>query len=244
MEGERRLARSVYWMYAPRARRRSPARRRTPWYIHGVSPARRIYVDLDDVLSETGQAFIEVLARHFDRRVSFDEIHDFDLGRSFDLSPAELDEFMELAHEPAVLEAMKPIPGAAVVLSGWIETGYRVQVVTGRPPSTGSASRAWLEAMAIPHHELLFVDKYGRGGTDPETGIQAVPLRQLESEEYCLAVEDAAHVSRVLAVDLRIPVALLERPWNLRQSLPSAGEAAPVVRCREWAEIGERFSRP
>jgi len=206
--------------------------------------SRRIYVDLDDVLSETGQAFIEVLARHFSRRVAFDDITDFDLGRSFDLSPVELEEFMERAHRPAVLAAMEPIPGAAAVLGGWIDAGYRVQVVTGRPPSAARASRAWLEERAMPHHDLLFVDKYGRGGTDPESGAQAIPLRRLRAEEYCLAVEDAAHVGAVLATELQIPVSLLERPWNRAEELPPSAAGAAVVRCRDWAEIGERFARP
>ena len=65
-----------------------------------LSASRRVYVDLDDVLAETGRAFLEVLERHFDRRVAFDEIHHFDLGRSFGLTPDELAEFMRRAHEP------------------------------------------------------------------------------------------------------------------------------------------------
>ena len=38
-----------------------------------------IYVDLDDVLSETARAFVGLLARELGRRVAFESIHDFEV---------------------------------------------------------------------------------------------------------------------------------------------------------------------
>ena len=71
-----------------------------------------IYVDMDDVLCETARGFVSLLEREFGRRVSFDQIHDFDLGVSFGLDPVELERFFEIAHRPELLTDLDPLPGA------------------------------------------------------------------------------------------------------------------------------------
>jgi uncharacterized HAD superfamily protein len=205
-----------------------------------MTAERKIYVDLDDVLSQTGQTFLDVLEEDFGRRVEFESIVDFDLGHSFEMDAEELERFMHHAHAPEILARMVPIPGAVEVLAAWRAAGYRVEVVTGRPPSAFRASREWLERHRFPHDALRFVDKYGRGGVDPETGVEATPIADLARDGYCLAIEDAAHVGRYLAGELGIPVILLERPWNRGESL-GVVNGTRMVRCRDWTEIGERF---
>ena len=103
-----------------------------------------IYVDLDDVLCETGRGFVEVLRTEFGKAVDFEAIHSFDLGISFGLDREELHRFMKVAHAPEVLLGMHPIEGAAEALEGWRSSGYEVRVVTGPPPETEEISRRWL----------------------------------------------------------------------------------------------------
>ena len=201
---------------------------------------KRIYVDFDDVLSQTARSLVRLLESRHGRTVPFDRIWSFDLGRSFRLTPAELDRFMESAHEPAVLEAMAPVDGAVDVLGRWRSEGYVICVVTGRPPSTRAVSLGWLETHQIPFDELTFVDKYARAplGSD---GPVAIPLEELAGSEFCFAIDDAPVMVAFLAERMDVPVAVLDRPWNAELPPLSARAHRRVVRCRDWDGIDRAF---
>ena len=79
--------------------------------------ARRIYVDFDDVLSETIVALADLHERMHDRRVDPNEVEHFDLSKSFGLDTDEIESFMERAEADDFIESITPTPGAAEVLS-------------------------------------------------------------------------------------------------------------------------------
>lgn len=203
----------------------------------------RIYVDLDDVLAETGRAFLEVLAREFGKRIEFEQIVDYDLGRSLDLEPEVLAEFMRAVHRPQVLAGLSPIRGALEAVRDWVSRGYEVDVVTGRPQQTTEVSRQWLAAHRVPHRRLAFVDKYAWTGDVFEVS-EKTALHELVGSGYRLAVEDSADVAERLAELLEVPVVLLDRPWNRSSPEGSAVTNGRIVRCRDWNEIRERFPAP
>lgn len=203
----------------------------------------RIYVDLDDVLAETGRAFLEVLAREFGKRIEFEDIVDYDLGKSLDLEPEILAEFMRAVHRPRVLGGLSPIRGAIETVGDWVSRGYEVDVVTGRPEQTAEVSRGWLEAHRVPHRRLAFVDKYAWPG-EVFQASEGTGLHELVGSGYRLAVEDSADVAERLAGLLEVPVVLLDRPWNRRLLEGSAEANGRIVRCRDWHEIRERFPAP
>jgi uncharacterized HAD superfamily protein len=195
---------------------------------------------MDDVLCETAQGFLTLLARTHQRTVAFEEIVSFDLSRSFNLSQAEINEFMERAHEDDVLSDLEPIPGALDGVIEWANRGYAIEIVTGRPPSTEGVSRQWLERFDVPHESLTFLAKYANMHSEEDVR-RAKPLSELVADDYCLAIEDSRDMAHYLAGTLGLPVALLDRPWNRNgeEPLPES-----VVRCRGWVEVKERFERP
>ncbi len=208
-----------------------------------MAAGRSIYVDLDDVLSLTIDRLADLLVVRHGRRVAVDDVVDFDLGRSFGLAPPELEEFMRLAHEPEHLAALEPAPGAAAALGLWSEHGYRVEVMTGRPPSAAPASRAWLARHDIPHARLACVDKYAR--RDWQAADEpALPFAQLGARSFVLAVEDSLEVAVELVSRWQIPVALMDRPWNRDLSRLAPGIVGQLVRCRSWSEVSARFPDP
>ena len=101
-----------------------------------MTETRQIYVDLDDVLAETGRMFLAVLREEFGQVIEWDAIHDYDLGVSLGMDEARLTDFMHAVHRPEVLGAVKPIPGAREALEAWVDQGYEIEVVTGRPKAT------------------------------------------------------------------------------------------------------------
>ena len=204
-----------------------------PWAI--LSPMLResqaIYVDFDDVLCETAKAFLVVLQEKFGKTVEFEDIVDFDLGHSFDLSRSDLARFFELAHEEEVLAAFEPLEGALETICGWKECGFEIEIVTGRPPNTRAPSEVWLSKHEVAYDDLIFVDKYGHapGG---------VPLESLLERDYAWVVEDSFDVAERLA-SAGHRVRLLDRPWNRLRSKTEGR----LIRCADWEEVRRSVER-
>lgn len=206
-----------------------------------MTRARAIYVDLDDVLAHSIEGLIDLLGRDHGRRVDVEDVAHFDLGRSFSLDEAELSRFFDRAHSPDELVALAPREGASRTLRGWRAAGWRVHVVTGRPPVCAEASRDWLARHDIPHDGLHFVDKYGR---DFETvpGVPFEPVEAVLEMSFTWAVEDSLDMALRLATQAEMHVALVDRPWN--RSVPDLPRAAArrIVRCHDWDEIEHALS--
>ena len=202
-----------------------------------------IYVDIDDCLGQTARMFAKVFEQEYGRRVDLEEIESFDLGVSLGLTPESLDDFMKSVHRPEVLAEIQPMNGAVETLAAWVDRGYEVAVVTGRPPGTEAVSRRWLTEQGVPHHSLTFLDKYS-WSEDLFSGSQAISIEELSRRSFSLVVEDSAEVACRLAGALDAPVALLDRPWNRSSPRPEEKMEGRIFRCRDWPEISERFSRP
>lgn len=200
-----------------------------------------VYVDFDDVLSETARLLADIVAARFGRRTPFEKIYSFDLGRSFGLEPHEQDVLIELFHDADILASIPPVAGAAEGLRAWMAAGCAVHVVTGRPPETHDASRAWLERYDVPYADITFVDKYGRGhAAMPD--VRQMTLADLQTCDFALVVDDSPDMVQLLAKRANIPVAVFDRPWNAKlgptENLPN------VVRCHSWTELLARFPKP
>lgn len=197
--------------------------------------ARSIYVDVDDVLSETTRALIDLAHRLFGRRVEFDAVHSFDLGVSFGLSREEWSRLMHEAHRPERIESLPPLDGAARTLRAWRERGHRVAIVTGRPASSNPASLRWLERHDMPFHRFDSLDKYDRHSGDDARHTLTLP--ELERMAFDLAIEDMPEMALRLARTSARTVLLLDRPWNRSFQPPERGFSGRIVRVRAWSEI-------
>jgi len=200
-----------------------------------------VYVDFDDVLSETARLLADIVAERFGRRTPFERIYSFDLGISFGLEAHEQDVLIRLFHDADVLASIPPVAGAAEGMRAWAAAGCDVHVVTGRPPETRDASCAWLERYGMPYADITFVDKYGRGHTDVP-GVRQMTLPDLQTCDFALVVDDSPDMVRLLAGRADMPIAVFDRPWNA--DLGTAEPLPNVVRCRDWNELMTRFPQP
>jgi uncharacterized HAD superfamily protein len=195
-----------------------------------MNPERTIYVDMDDVLCETCRGLITLLRDEFGNAVAYEDVHDFDLGNSFSLTPDELDAFLDRAHHPDVLAGLSLIAGAKETLEDWSNRGFDIAILTGRPPSARRATVEWLGRNTIPHDHLYFVDKYGRFGD--EAGVDgALGLDDLAALRFRLAIEDSPTTAAFLADNGVAPVVLLDRPWNRKE------KRASITRVGGWEEL-------
>jgi uncharacterized HAD superfamily protein len=201
---------------------------------------RRIYVDIDDVLSETIARLVDLLEDIHDRRVDPSQVQHFNLSKSFGLDSDEIESFMQRAHDDDIIESIAPTPGASDVLSRWQAAGHRITLVTGRPPKTNAASRRWLDSHDLSHEALHHLDKWNRPSWNL-TGLPAIAFDDLPDFGFEFAVEDHLDTAVRLIEEFEIPVALMDRPWNRAIGPVSRKTRASLVRCANWEQIAEVF---
>lgn len=196
--------------------------------------ARMIYVDMDDVLCKTTQAFLSILGREFGKWFTYDQLTTFDLEQACGLTPQELSALFHIAHQPDELLRLDPIDRAIPILKQWVTDGYDIAIVTGRPPSTYEPSVAWLSRHHVPYHSFMIVDKYGRHNMDKTT----ISLDELAQHRFCLAVEDSLAMALYLTDTMATPVSLFDCPWN-QMTTPHP----KITRCHHWQEIARTVPR-
>jgi uncharacterized HAD superfamily protein len=193
-----------------------------------------IYVDMDDVLCETARGCLAIIERQFGRRVAYECLTSFDLGRACELGPEETAALYHIVHHPDELLKLAPIPAAIPILRQWTAGGYEIAIVTGRPPTTYEPSVQWLKIHEVPYHSFMMVDKYGRFETQ---NTIAVSLSELAENSFSFGVEDSPTMARFLAEQMKIPVKLFDRPWN-----QTAVEHPNIKRYKHWHEIADPVS--
>jgi uncharacterized HAD superfamily protein len=200
-----------------------------------TSKAKTIYVDLDDVLCQTARRFLVIVEREFGKKFTYEQLTNFDVGTACGLQPIEREKLYHIVHQPDELMQMAPIAGAIAVLNQWCERGYEVAVVTGRPPASFAATRAWLHEHSVPHHSFTMVDKYARFET---ANTPAISLQELAARRYCWAVEDSLPMAQYLGTTMSLPVALIDCPWNR-----SAENHVNVERFIDWETIAQSMPK-
>ena len=129
---------------------------------------------------------------------------------------------------------MAPIAEAIEAVKHWRAEGFDIAIVTGRPPESYEVSLAWLAKHDIPHSSLTVVDKYSRFATE---NTQAITLAELSTRQFCWAVEDSLPMAQFLAGQMKLPVALIDCPWN-----QSDVQHELVNRFRDWRSVAKATS--
>lgn len=194
-----------------------------------MSDCKTIYIDLDDVLCQTARHFLVLVEREFGKIIEYEKLIDFDVGRSCGLSESERTELYRIVHRQDELLRIAPVTEAIVVLEHWAKQDFKIAVVTGRPPESADVSLAWLARHRIAYSSFTVVDKYARFTPDNKS---AISLADLARRRYCWAVEDSLPTALFLAAQMKVPVALIDRPWN-----QSADRQPGIERFRDWQAI-------
>ena len=82
-----------------------------------MPPSKTIYVDMDDVLCETARGCLEIVERAFGKRIAYEQLTDFNLGNSCELSAEQTAELYHMVHHPDELLRLQPVNGATAVLN-------------------------------------------------------------------------------------------------------------------------------
>ncbi len=199
----------------------------------------KLYVDCDDVVTETARHLAGLRRREGAWAPAYEDIHDFDLHRSFRMDEATYRDFMERAHSDDELLALEAVPGACETLRAWRDDGLDPVIVTGRPAFSHAASREWLDRRGLADIPLLLVDKYNRTLGPTAEGVEVVPFRNLRGMGFDLAVDDAPPALDLLARSGLCPYVVFDRPWNrgYRPPADAVGGAGAPPHVRDWREL-------
>ncbi|MBQ9196096.1 MAG: 2-dehydropantoate 2-reductase [Clostridia bacterium] len=191
-----------------------------------------IYVDFDDCLCETGRYFSGLVAKMFGKDIPYADIRHFNLQKSFCLTDAQYERMMIAAHRPEALLSFEETIGASQTVNRWLDSGYNVSIITGRPYSAYEPSRAWLDEHGLERIPLYCLNKYGRDSFIKNSDF-SLELEDYYKMHFDYAVEDSPAAFRFFAHLPDLKVMVFDRPWNQRCELPGKG----YTRCFDWETI-------
>lgn len=192
----------------------------------------RIYIDYDDCLCETARAFTGIAERLFGKKVPYEEVRFFNLQDSFKLTDDEYKQLMKEGHLPEVLLSFEETPGASKVINEWIDKGYEVDIITGRPYSSYEISRIWLDKHGLDRVRLLCLNKYGRDGLFKTSDFN-LELNDFYKMKFDYAIEDSPLAFKFFDHMPELKVLIYDRPWNRECKLPNSH----YFRCPDWEYI-------
>lgn len=203
----------------------------------------RVYIDFDDVLCETAKLLLNVAKSEFGKQILFEDIHSFDIGKTFEASEQEAQHIMDVMHKPKNLLAIPPITMAAETIRNWVEHGVKVDIVTGRPPFTEESSRGWLQKHEVPYSDIIFVNKYASNKNGFRYHAEAITLDDLKKRHYDLAIDDSSSMLQFLFNEMDMDIAIFNRPWNATLKFPAQDDTMRKIhRCQSWQDITGNFN--
>ena len=191
-----------------------------------------IYIDFDDCLCETAKYFSALVEKLFGKTVPYEDIKYFDLKRSFALQDEQYEHMMLEGHRPEMLLSFEETPGATETVNGWLDKGYDVSIITGRPNSAYEPSRQWLDQHGLERVRLYCLNKYGRDSFIKNSEFS------LEVEDYYkmhfdCCIEDSPAAFRFFDHLPEAKVLVFDRPWNQGCEFPGEN----YRRCFDWETI-------
>ena len=191
-----------------------------------------IYIDFDDCLCETARYFSGLASELFGKVVPYGDIMFFDLQRSFSLTEEQYEHLMTEGHRPEVLLSYEETPGAVRTVNDWIDKGYNISVITGRPYSAYEPSRKWLDEHGLDRAALYCLNKYGRDSFIRDSKFN-LEISDYYKMHFDYAIEDSPAAFRFFEHLPELKVMVYDRPWNHECAFPSD----KYNRCFDWETI-------
>jgi len=192
----------------------------------------RIYIDYDDCLCETARYFSKLAAELFGKNIPYEKIRFFNLQKSFLLNDEEYRLLMTEGHKAERLLSYTETPGAVKTVNDWIDRGYEVFIITGRPYSSYEASRKWLDLHGLERANLYCLNKYSWDSFIKKDDF-SLELEDYYKMTFDYAVEDSPSAFRFFDHLPDLKVLVFDRPWNKECEFPGEN----YIRCSGWEKI-------
>jgi len=199
----------------------------------------KFYVDFDDILAETANRICEISKGMFGTTATFEQIKDFNLKKSLNITHDQYEKLMEMTHDDKLLATYLPIEGAKEAINLFASKGVIIEVVTGRPPYTLEASKMWLEKYGFIYSRIVFVDKYGRFEDDED---DVLTLDDIKNSDYDVMIDDAPIMLSFIAKEMTTPIGVLQRPWNEKWLSEQAESNHTILQGSAWNNLKDAIT--
>lgn len=139
---------------------------------------------------------------------------------------------MTEAHRPESLLAFEETKGASETINAWLDSGYDVSIITGRPNSAYGPSRTWLDQHELERAKLYCLNKYGRDSFLKNSEF-SLELEDYYKMPFDYAVEDSPAAFQFFEHLPKLRVLVYDRPWNQQRVSPGENNN----RCFDWETI-------
>ena len=118
-------------------------------------------------------------------------------------------------------------------VKNWLDKGYDVSVITGRPYSAMEPSREWLNRHNLVRVPIYFLNKYGDRWYAQQQSPCCLELEDYYKMPFDYAVEDSPRAFRFFSHLPNLKVLVFDRPWNRETPFPTPN----YRRVPTWPEI-------
>ncbi|WP_315969547.1 5' nucleotidase, NT5C type [Rubeoparvulum massiliense] len=180
-----------------------------------VKNGLRLGIDIDGTITDP-TTFIPYLNRAFRKRLTFDQVTEYDLAQVYGIDKEIMDRWFN--HNVATIYANSPLlPEAYLRLKEW-EPYHQLIFISARDQNHAPLTKRWLQQHQIPYDDLECIGSHNK--------IETAKAHQVDiffEDKYDNAVD--------LAEALDIPVFLFDTPYN-QGPLPKQ-----VQRVSSWHDV-------
>ena len=177
----------------------------------------RVAIDIDSTLHHYWPLLSAAAKRRFGIELPYERQFTWDINL---LRAEQVRVCVQDTHTDEAIAAAEPYPQAVETVNAWYDAGHFIHVTSHRAEACEPATRRWLDAIGLRHHELYC--SYDKVARCREIGID-------------LIVDDSPK-TLVQALDAGMRAATLRHQWN-----EDVCAEEDVICADDWAELGRRL---
>ncbi|MCL7747210.1 hypothetical protein [Halalkalibacter alkaliphilus] len=175
---------------------------------------KRMGLDIDGTVTDPN-TFIPYLNKHFKKSLTLDDLTEYDLTSVLDISEKQFWDWMG-KHEALIYKEAELAAHAELTLHEWTKH-HDLIYITARRSHLAEITQHWFLTKSVPFDHIELVGKHDK--------LDAVREHQLD-----IFFEDKHDNAVAIAEEFKIPVILMDTPYN---RLPSPKN---VIRANNWVE--------
>jgi uncharacterized HAD superfamily protein len=186
----------------------------------------KIGIDIDNVISDTFSSYIEKFNNQFGTKITYEEMSDFYYFEKYSgIEKEKVAIFIEeITRDYQYHLSLSPYKEAGEVIKKWLKVAS-LHYITLRPTYMKKVTVAWLKKHGFwSKNATLHLYEENKNYTSDADYKKKIS----EKIGIDFLIEDAWEI----AVEFKIPVFLIDRPWNKTAKLPGN-----VKRVGGWQEI-------
>lgn len=184
-----------------------------------------IAVDIDDVLANYMEQFLDFQKERYGRRLHFEDCDTYSLKTLFQMTEQEEVKQIHEFHKSQYFENIKPLPSAQESLQELKAQEHTLYVITSRQNHIAEKTRKWIDRYFPGIFEDVFITN--EASLDKKHVKKIDVCKQINANTI---IEDSPSNANDAARE-RIQAVLMDKPWNQMESEPEG-----LYRMNNWSE--------